>query len=86
MKFTYCNTDTKAVSKDISVLFPSFGKDEVLAVMSPHDDDAILGAGYAMLAAQEAGLLERVLEVGWAGLTAKESGRIGGLLAHKNRE
>ena len=37
-------------------------------------------------AAQEAGLLERVLEVGWAGLTAKESGRIGGLLAHKNRE
>ena len=35
-------------------------------------------------AAQEAGLLER--EVGWAGLTAKESGRIGGLLAHKNRE
>ena len=24
-------------------------------------------------AAQEAGLLERVLEVGWAGLTAKES-------------
>ena len=39
-----------------------------------------------VLAAQEAGLLERVLEVGWAGLTAKESGRIGGLLAHKNRE
>lgn len=37
-------------------------------------------------AAQEAGLLERVLEVGWAGLTAKESGRIGGLLAHKSRE
>lgn len=36
-------------------------------------------------AAQEAGLLERVLEVGWAGLTAKESGRIGGLLAHKKQ-
>ena len=34
-------------------------------------------------AAPEAGLLERVLEVGWAGLNAKESGRIGGLLAHK---
>lgn len=33
-------------------------------------------------AAKEAGLLERVLEVGWAGLTAKESGRIGGMLAH----
>ena len=34
-------------------------------------------------AAKEAGLLERVLEVGWAGLTAKESGRIGGMLAHR---
>ena len=34
-------------------------------------------------AAKAAGLLERVLEVGWAGLTAKESGRIGGMLAHR---
>ena len=34
-------------------------------------------------AAKVAGLLERVLEVGWAGLTAKESGRIGGMLAHR---
>lgn len=33
-------------------------------------------------AAQAAGLLERVLEVGWAGLSAKESGKIGGILAH----
>lgn len=37
-------------------------------------------------AAEEAGLLERVLEVGWAGLSAKESGRIGGLAAHMNQE
>lgn len=37
-------------------------------------------------AAQAAGLLERVLEVGWAGLTAKESGRIGGILAHMDQE
>ena len=55
MDFTYCNTDTKEVTKDINLLFPDFGKDEVLAVMSPHDDDAIIGAGYAMLAAQKAG-------------------------------
>lgn len=55
MKFTYCNTDSNCVSQDIRTLFPDFGKDEVLAVMSPHDDDAILGAGYAMLAAQQAG-------------------------------
>ena len=33
-------------------------------------------------AAKEAGLLDRVLEVGWAGLSAKESGKIGGILAH----
>ncbi len=37
-------------------------------------------------AAREAGLLDRVLEVGWAGLSAKESGRIGGLTAHMDRE
>lgn len=36
-------------------------------------------------AAKAAGLLERVLEVGWAGLSAKESGRIGGILAHMNQ-
>lgn len=36
-------------------------------------------------AAQAAGLLDRVLEVGWAGLSAKESGRIGGLAAHMDR-
>ena len=36
-------------------------------------------------AAQAAGLLDRVLEVGWTGLSAKESGRIGGLAAHMDR-
>ena len=37
-------------------------------------------------AAEAAWLLERVLEVGWAGLSAKESGRIGGILSHMNHE
>ena len=37
-------------------------------------------------AAEAAGLLDRVLEVGWAGLSAKESGRIGGLAAHMTQE
>ena len=37
-------------------------------------------------AAEAAGLLDRVLEVGWAGLSAKESGKIGGILAHMNHE
>ena len=55
MKFIYCNLNTNRHSDSIDELFPQFGKDEVLAVMSPHDDDAILGAGYAILAAQKAG-------------------------------
>lgn len=33
-------------------------------------------------AAEAAGLLDRLLEVGWAGLTAKETGKIGGMSAH----
>lgn len=36
-------------------------------------------------AAEAAGLLDRVLEVGWAGLSAKESGRIGGILSHMDQ-
>ena len=55
MNFKYYNVDRKTVSSDISDIFPDFGENEVLAVMSPHDDDAIIGAGYAMLAAKEAG-------------------------------
>ncbi len=57
MKYTYYNTDTCKVSHEIGDIFPDFGKceKEVLAVMSPHDDDAVIGAGYAMLAAKEAG-------------------------------
>ena len=31
--------------------------------------------------AKEIGLWDRVLESGWAGLTAEESGRIGGILS-----
>ena len=37
-------------------------------------------------AGEAAGLLERVLEVGWAGLSAKESGRIGGISAHMDKD
>ena len=35
--------------------------------------------------AQELGLLNRVKAVGWAGLSAKETGRIGGLMGRENR-
>ena len=36
--------------------------------------------------AAQIGLLPRVLEVGWAGLTPAESGRVGGLIARRLRE
>ena len=34
--------------------------------------------------ARELGLLEKVKQVGWAGLSAKETGRIGGLMGRKH--
>lgn len=36
--------------------------------------------------AGELGLLDKVLESGWKSLTAKETGRIGGLMTKKKRE
>lgn len=41
---------------EADVLFPGWrGADERICVYSPHDDDAIIGAGYAMRAALDAG-------------------------------
>ena len=36
--------------------------------------------------AGELGLLEKMLNVGWGGLSAEETGRIGGIVAHRLRE
>ena len=36
--------------------------------------------------AEELGLLDRVMEGGWRSLTAKETGRIGGLINRKKKE
>ena len=36
--------------------------------------------------AEELGLIDKVLASGWKSLTAKESGRIGGLMTKKRRE
>ena len=36
--------------------------------------------------ARELGLLDKVLESGWRTLTAKETGRIGGLVTKRKRE
>ncbi|MDR2168358.1 MAG: alpha/beta-type small acid-soluble spore protein [Clostridiales bacterium] len=35
--------------------------------------------------AEELGLLDKIEQVGWKGLTAKESGRIGGILASRKK-
>lgn len=37
-------------------------------------------------AARELGLLPKLQEVGWAGLSAAESGRIGGMVGAKKRK
>ena len=36
--------------------------------------------------AEELGLLEKLKRVGWAGLSAAESGRIGGLIAARKKK
>jgi len=54
-KFSCMDTDSRAVTAGAEALFPGFSGPEVLCVMSPHDDDAIIGAGYAILAAKHAG-------------------------------
>ncbi len=36
--------------------------------------------------AEELGLMPKVLDVGWPGLTTAESGRVGGIVARKLRE
>ncbi len=37
-------------------------------------------------AAAELGLMDRLLKVGWGGLTAGETGKIGGVVSRKKRE
>lgn len=36
--------------------------------------------------AQELGLMDKVEQLGWKGLTAKETGKIGGLMTKKKKE
>ncbi len=36
--------------------------------------------------AEELGLLEKVEQLGWKGLTARESGRIGGIMGKRKKE
>lgn len=54
MKYKVIDTNHGSSSEDISLLFPEWeaGK-EKLAIFSPHDDDALIGAAYAVKAVQE---------------------------------
>ena len=36
--------------------------------------------------ARELGLTDRLLRVGWGGLTAEENGRIGGIIARRSKK
>ena len=50
-KYTFLNTNTKIKSDSLDVLFPDWdGPNERVMVYCAHDDDAILGCGYAMSA------------------------------------
>ncbi|NLN82721.1 MAG: PIG-L family deacetylase [Clostridiales bacterium] len=55
-KNIYVNLRTETFSENINLLFPDWEQgNERIAVFSPHDDDALIGAGYAMAAAMDEG-------------------------------
>jgi len=52
-EFTFYNLSNKTKSNNISMIFPDWqGSNENIMIFSPHDDDALLGAGYLIKAAQ----------------------------------
>ena len=50
--------------------------------MHPHSDEMFL----KYQAAQELGLTERLLRVGWSGLSARETGQIGGIVRRMKKQ
>ncbi len=73
--YTYYDLRRRVRSEDISLLFPEWlPGDERVLILAPHDDDGILGAGYALLAAQAAGAEVHVAIFcdGWAGYSRPE--------------
>lgn len=52
MKIRYVDIDKRIAAPDINLLFPDWeAAKERVCIFSPHDDDAIIGAGYAICAA-----------------------------------
>jgi hypothetical protein len=85
--FSYYDLRRRAKSDDISLLFPGWqGEDERVLALCPHDDDGILGAGYALLAAESAGAEVHVAVFcdGWAGYSRPEEAGI--IVEQRRRE
>ena len=72
--FVFYDLWERARGGDIDTLFPGWSPPECVAVLSPHDDDALLGTSYALLAARQHGARTAVLIVcdGSAGYSAPE--------------
>lgn len=51
----FVDLGTGARGGDIGIIFPGWKKGETVAFLSPHDDDAALGAGYLLRAVKKAG-------------------------------
>ncbi len=51
-KFLFYDLWKREQSLNIETIFPFWSNEEVVVVFSPHDDDALLGAGYLLQAAQ----------------------------------
>lgn len=77
--YSLLDLNTEKVSPNLDVLFPNWrGAEERVCVYSPHDDDAILGAGYAMRAALDCGAQVHIIIVcsgnaGYSTIEAKDT-------------
>ncbi|MGI6209359.1 MAG: PIG-L family deacetylase, partial [Anaerolineae bacterium] len=73
--FRYYDLRSRIKSNDISLIFPGWEPgNERVAVLTPHDDDGALGAGYLTMAALANGADVFVLVFcdGWAGYSTPE--------------
>jgi len=73
--FRYYDLRRRTVSSDIEAFFPNWQPgNERVAIFTPHDYDAALGAGYSMLAAMSNGAEVYVMVFcdGWAGYSTPE--------------
>ncbi|HUT55002.1 MAG TPA: PIG-L family deacetylase [bacterium] len=64
MSYEYYDLDRRRKSPNLDLIFPGFRPEqETVAVISPHDDDALLGAGYLVQAVLAAGARVRIMIV-----------------------